>query len=93
MIYIYIYIYIYIHARAQVVEPFNAEQPELNLSNVTPNPMDLFYKRSHGPILIVFFLVNGPILIVDDIERLPFLHYFKPSKCQISNKISLISIT
>ena len=34
----YIYIYIYIHARAQVVEPFNAEQPGLNLSNVTPKP-------------------------------------------------------
>ncbi|KAL0004563.1 hypothetical protein SO802_012124 [Lithocarpus litseifolius] len=57
-------------------EPFNAEPSRSALiSSSYVTPVDLFYKRNHGPVPIV-----------DDIERFN-ISTFKPSKCQISNNI------
>jgi len=52
--------------------PFNAEPPRSALISSYVTPVDLFYKRNHGPIPVV-----------DDIERLyslilvllPYLHF------------------
>ncbi|KAF8377994.1 hypothetical protein HHK36_029327 [Tetracentron sinense] len=44
--------------RINAKEPFNAEPPRLALISSYVTPVDLFYKRNHGPIPIV-----------DDIER------------------------
>lgn len=54
-------IYIYIYTRTPIYisqEPFNAEPPRSALIASYVTPVDLFYKRNHGPI---------PVL--DDIER------------------------
>ena len=68
--------------KSLIQEPFNAEPSRSALiSSSYVTPVDLFYKRNHGPVPIV-----------DDIERFN-VSTFKPSRCQNSNKISLTSTT
>lgn len=67
---LFIFIYIYkkkkrvniIFLTSLIQEPFNAEPPRSLLVSSYVTPVDLFYKRNHGPIPIV-----------DDLERFHLL--------------------
>ena len=73
---------VFFFCKSLIQEPFNAEPSRSALiSSSYVTPVDLFYKRNHGPVPIV-----------DDIERFN-VSTFKPSRCQNSNKISLTSTT
>ncbi|KAH1128679.1 hypothetical protein J1N35_000057 [Gossypium stocksii] len=51
-------------------EPFNAEPPRSALVSSYVTPVELFFKRNHGPIPLV-----------DDIERLCTFPYFSLAPC------------